>query len=488
MEKEDMSEHQDDREYRRRREARRKAVRRRKRQRLISRILLICCLAAAVILVGVIAVRYVGGKGGGIADSAEKTVSGSSEAGAASAAASGTSSVKATSGTASSGKTSSGTASSGKTSSGTASASSGAADSAGSAKVSYDNSVPWTYTSDAAVPSGDIVATDNVVYTFDQMENDLYLLQKKYPDIVRMRKFGTSLDNRDLIEAVIGDSGATKDIVIQYSMHAREYICTLLGMKQLESLLQNYQTGDYNGTKYTDLFKNVRFHIIPMMNPDGVMISEKGIDAIRDENLKKELLAVYQSDMALGKGSTDINEYWLTWKANARSVDLNRNFATSGWTTEMGTQQPSCSRYPGASANSEPEVKALISLTESMNTVCEIAYHCHGRYIYYDYGMESINPDLYKRDYALAQSLDGLTAQDGHEPYELLSTVKDSQNPGGCSDYYMQIVQIPALTIEVGRKFKDDGSYNDPPLAISEFPLMWKENSSMIPAIAQFFQ
>jgi len=463
-----MSENRDDRAYLKRREARMRAIRRRKRRRLISRIILTACLVVAGSLIVFLVMKGAGGKKTA-ADSAAAVSDASSAAGTVS---SGTESSASAAASADSSK---------------ADSSSSSADVSDSSKVSYDDSAAWTYTSDAAVPDGDIVATDNVVYTYDQMEEDLYLLQKKYSGLVQVRKFGESLDKRDLLEAVVGDAGATKDIVIQYSMHAREYICTLLAMKQLENLLSNYSTAQYNGTACSELFKTVRLHIIPMINPDGVMISEKGIDAIRDETLKANLLSVYQSDLKLGKGSTNVDEYWLTWKANARSVDLNRNFATTGWTTEMGTQQPSCSRYPGTSANSEPEVQALISLTESMNTVCEIAYHCHGRSSYYDYGMQSVNEDLYNRDYALAKALDPLTAQEGHDAYELLSTVQDSQNPGGCSDYYMQIVQIPALTIEVGRKFKDDGSYNDPPLDISEFPLIWEENQQMLPAIADFF-
>lgn len=455
-----------------------RAIRRRKRRRLISRIILTACLVVAASLIVFLAMKAVGGK-----ETAADAPAAVSDA------LSPAETVSAVPDSPSSGTASavSSMAASSSASSSVSSSASSSADASEPSKVSYDDSAAWTYTSDASVPDGDIVATDNAVYTYDQMEEDLYLLQKKYAGLVQVRKFGESLDKRDLLEAVVGDAGATKDIVIQYSMHAREYICTLLAMKQLENLLSNYSTAQYNGTSCSELFKTVRLHIIPMMNPDGVMISEKGIDAIRDETLKANLLSVYQSDLKLGKGSTNVDEYWLTWKANARSVDLNRNFATTGWTTEMGTQQPSCSRYPGTSANSEPEVQALISLTESMNTVCEIAYHCHGRSIYYDYGMQSVNEDLYNRDYALAKALDPLTAQQGHDAYELLSTVKDSQNPGGCSDYYMQIVQIPALTIEVGRKFKDDGSYNDPPLDISEFPLIWDENQQMIPAIADFF-
>ena len=350
-----------------------------------------------------------------------------------------------------------------------------------------DGSSEWTYTTDEAMPDGQIVSTESAHYSYDDMRRDLYFLQERYSGLVEVRNFGTTLDDRELLEAVVGSEDAQGDLIIQYTIHAREYMNTLLCMRQLEELLANYRTGTWDGKTYEEILSKVRLHIIPMMNPDGIMISEDGIDAIRNEELRNYLWGVYDSDVALGKWSADDSSgYWQHWKANARAVDLNRNFATAGWSTEMGTQQPSCTRYPGPEPHSEPEVRALLSLTDSMNTIGQISYHSLGRLVYCDYGMEPVNPELYQTDMELARLVSSLTGVQ-FDPYEVVSTVAADQNTGGCSDYYMQVLELPAITIETGRRFKDNGDYNDTPLTIDQFPLIWAENQFTVPAIAGFF-
>ena len=345
----------------------------------------------------------------------------------------------------------------------------------------------WTYTTDSEMPEGDIVDMHADGYSYERMRRDLYLLGQRYPSFMTVYQFGTSLDNRELLDAVVGDPAAERDVIIQYSIHAREHIVTNLGMKQLEELLKTMETGEYNGRSLREIFSKVKLHIIPMLNPDGVMISQGGLEAIGNEELRNGLMKVFEDDKALGKASPDIAEYTATWKANARSVDLNRNFDTPGWTTEMGTRQPSCSRYPGTGPNSEPEVQALIALTDSINCVAQIAYHCHGRLIYWDYGMAESDPDLYAKDQQLAQLFNELTTTENLQGYMMVSTVDDGQNPGGCSDYYMQVRHIPAVTVEVGNKFKADGSFNDAPLSIDQIDGIYAENAAVLPAVAAMF-
>ncbi len=327
----------------------------------------------------------------------------------------------------------------------------------------------WTYTSSDTAPSGDIVATDNAVYTYDQMEKDLYFLEQRYSDKIKIKKFGTTADSRDLLDVVVGPDSATKDVIIQYSMHGREYINSLLGMKQLEEYLKGWDSSEYGGNKYSELVQDVRLHIIPMMNPDGVSISESGVDAIRDASLKSGLMACYQSDVSLGKGDPQINAYWKTWKANARCVDLNRNF-DCGWEGTVGTTQPSCSRYKGESPASENEVKALVALKDSINCVCEIAYHSEGQKVYWDYGSTG---SVKEADQTLATTVAGLTG------YTMESTVSSAQETAGCSDYFVLVCGIPAVTIETGT--------GDCPLAIDQWATIWSQNTQVLPAIAQMF-
>ncbi|MBQ0059480.1 MAG: hypothetical protein KBS83_05945, partial [Lachnospiraceae bacterium] len=58
----------------------------------------------------------------------------------------------------------------------------------------------WTYTTDEVMPSGDIVNATGAFYTYDTVRRDLYFLQKRYSDIMRVEVFGHSLDNRELLD------------------------------------------------------------------------------------------------------------------------------------------------------------------------------------------------------------------------------------------------------------------------------------------------
>ncbi len=319
-------------------------------------------------------------------------------------------------------------------------------------------------------PEGDIVPVNDTFYSHDMMKRDLYLLRERYPDSVSILRFGYTADGRDLLDVVIGDPSAQKDVIIQYSMHAREYVNSLLAMKQIEELLKGMNNGtQYNGTAYSDILQGVRLHIIPMMNPDGVMIALYGFDAIGNETLRNALYECWQSDILLGKGDPDISAYYPRWKANARCVDLNRNF-DCGWETTIGTTQPSCSRYKGESAASEAETKALVALKDAINCVGQIAYHSEGEIVYWDYGSMG---DLHVVDEQLADLVSGVTG------YTKESTISSNQETAGCSDYFILECGIPAITVETG--------VGECPIYIDQWDAIWNQNSQVLPAVAQFF-
>ena len=345
----------------------------------------------------------------------------------------------------------------------------------------------WTYTTTESAPDGDIVDADSD-YTYERMERDIYFLKQRYGQYMSVNVIGYSCDGRELLDCVVGDASATKDIIVQYSMHAREYITTSVAMLQLEEILENYDTGTWNGRSYSELLSKVRLHIIPMINPDGVTLSQTcSLDSIQSEELREVIQTAYSNDNEVGKGSSNMADYLRTWKANGRAVDLNRNFASSGWTADMAMPRPSTNQFPGTEPNSEPEVQAILNLEQHINCVAQIAYHAHGNLMYYDYGMDSIDPELYETDYQLAETLAATTALDDGTTYKVLSTVEDDQNPGGCSDYFMQILHIPSVTIEVGDNYTADGSYNDPPLSADQASSIYERNKHILAALADAF-
>ena len=330
----------------------------------------------------------------------------------------------------------------------------------------------WTYTNGNPMPEGDIVATDSALYTYDMVMRDIYFLKQRYPDLCEIIKLGTTADGRDIIDVAVGSKTASKDVIIQYSMHAREYINTLLGMKQLEELLKGMQGGaEYNGIPYSTILQDVRLHIIPLMNPDGVTISQLGFDGINSETIRADLNKIWATDNEAGRGDVNLAAYTSTWKANALGVDLNRNYDTLWEDAGVGgTTEPSSARYPGPFAHSENETIALLALEEAVNCSAQIAYHSEGDLIFWNYGVEG---DLYAKDEQLAQVVAATTG------YPLESTVTSNQSTSGCSDYFIRELGVPSITIETGT--------GDCPIGIDQWDGIWNRNAQVLPAVAELF-
>ena len=330
----------------------------------------------------------------------------------------------------------------------------------------------WTYTNGNPMPEGDIVATDSVLYTYDMVMRDIYFLKQRYPDLCEIIKLGTTADGRDIIDVAVGSKTASKDVIIQYSMHAREYINTLLGMKQLEELLKGMQSGaEYNGIPYSTILQDVRLHIIPLMNPDGVTISQLGFDGINSETIRADLNKIWATDNEAGRGDVNLAAYTSIWKANALGVDLNRNYDTLWEDAGVGgTTEPSSARYPGPFAHSENETIALLALEEAVNCSAQIAYHSEGDLIFWNYGVEG---DLYAKDEQLAQVVAATTG------YPLESTVTSNQSTSGCSDYFIRERGVPSITIETGT--------GDCPIGIDQWDGIWSRNAQVLPAVAELF-
>ncbi|KJZ87741.1 hypothetical protein ClosIBUN22A_CONTIG50g01021, partial [Clostridium sp. IBUN22A] len=112
-----------------------------------------------------------------------------------------------------------------------------------------------------------IVDASKSEYTYEKMIKDLVLLKKKYRDKIDLNILGTTYDNRNIYEVVFGNILSEKHILVHGGIHGREYLNSLLLMKQLEHYLQSYEIAEYKGVPYRELFKNIVFHIVPMANP-----------------------------------------------------------------------------------------------------------------------------------------------------------------------------------------------------------------------------
>lgn len=302
-------------------------------------------------------------------------------------------------------------------------------------------------------------------YSYDQMEQDINKLTSLYGNRMTVNVIGQSLDGRNIYDIVVGNPSASKKILFQGAIHAREYITVPLMMQQLEYLLANYDNGYFHDKSVSGMFNNVAFHFVPMANPDGVSISQFGENALRSDMLRQLVQACYALDAAEGRTSYSYEQYLSRWKSNGRGVDLNHNF-DAGWAELNPTlTHYSSTDYKGESPLSEPESQALANLANQDNFSAIINYHAMGNVIYWD----TLGNKKTEQSLQLAQIV---SANNG---YQILS----SKGVGGYKDWLQRRENpVAGITIELGR--------STAPVSFFEYPAIWEQNKAVPGLITEY--
>ena len=211
-----------------------------------------------------------------------------------------------------------------------------------------------------------IVNIYNKKYSYADLSRDIKRLSGYYKDIISTGILGKTSDGNNIYCIRLGNDKSERKVIIQSAMHAREWLNTQLLMMMTERCLRFYYSARFEGIKYNELFDKVCFYIIPMLNPDGVNISQYGLKRISNNILKRKVRQI-------GRGR------YRRWKANAEGVDLNRNYET-GFTNNCLRGASECS---GDFPYSEKETKAFVKLVDGVKPLAVINYHETGRLIYY---------------------------------------------------------------------------------------------------------
>lgn len=308
-------------------------------------------------------------------------------------------------------------------------------------------------TADAAIVSG-----GKKNYSYSELQKDLKQLEKKYKENCQVNVIGKSEDNRNLYEVVIGNPDAKKHLLVIGNLHAREHMTVQLCMKQIEYYLSNYNK-KISGKKVSNTLDKVAIHYVPSCNPDGTAISQRGFNAIRNKSLRAGL-------RRMGGSSS-------RWKANARGVDLNRNwnipFKRAG--------RKGASGYRGSKAASEKEIKSLVRWVNRIEKQGKISgvvsYHSTGSILYGRCASRATKKvrSATNRMYKVAKSLTG---------YHLMPTESIAVARGCSREYFLYKRNMPCITIEVGR--------GAAPLSGGEFGSIWAKNKNVVIREAQLFQ
>ena len=115
----------------------------------------------------------------------------------------------------------------------------------------------------------------NASYNSEILDDNINTLKKLY-QFIEVGIAGKSVLNTDIPYIKIGTG--SKNVFYSASIHANEWITSVLLMKFIEDYCNSYIS---NSTLYNynirDLFKSCSIYIMPMVNPDGVDIVNRCI-------------------------------------------------------------------------------------------------------------------------------------------------------------------------------------------------------------------
>ncbi|HZG72461.1 MAG TPA: M14 family metallocarboxypeptidase [Chondromyces sp.] len=301
--------------------------------------------------------------------------------------------------------------------------------------------------SDVSIHSGNYV-NPHTTYTYEQVIADLNEMIKWYPDIASMEIIGKSVDGRNLYALKLGTG--KEEVLINASHHAREHLTTNLVMEMIDQYAYAYENNQsINGYSVKKVLDRSSIWFVPMVNPDGVTLVQKGYKSAKNPSYV----------LRLNRNNKDFS----AWKANIRGVDLNRQYP-AGWSTICcDPGRPGPQNYKGVKALSEPEAKALYDFTLKHHFKTSASYHSSGQIIYWHFYQSGSRKS---RDYALARKVSGKTG------YGLVP-VQTSYSGGGYNDWFIQNEKMPGFTIEISPYV------GQRPVPIRYFNSIWKQNHSI---------
>lgn len=112
------------------------------------------------------------------------------------------------------------------------------------------------------------IVSTNVNYNYSLMSQNLATLNRTYP-FLNIQSVGNSVLGKNIYVIKLGKG--TKEVFYSASIHANEWITSILLMKFIEDYCVAYNNNSkLYGYSVRELFDSVSIYIMPMVNPDGV--------------------------------------------------------------------------------------------------------------------------------------------------------------------------------------------------------------------------
>ncbi|MBE6633328.1 MAG: peptidase M14 [Ruminococcaceae bacterium] len=258
----------------------------------------------------------------------------------------------------------------------------------------------------------------------------IHMLAEQYPFLF-VTELGKSILGKEIPLLRIGSG--EKSVLYVGAHHGMEWLTASLLLRYTRDLCEGYAQGRSAYKLLLPLLlERYTVLVIPMLNPDGV---DYHLHGVSEENPLRDRA------LSMNQGSND----FAAWQANARGVDLNHNYNAGFWEYKRleAEEKISCgapTRYSGQEPESEPETRALCDLIRFQKDLrLVLSLHTQGEVIYHRSGGREL---LRARPAAEAISrMCGyrLEDADGLSAY------------GGLTDWCIQKMEIPAMTLECGK-------------------------------------
>ena len=224
-----------------------------------------------------------------------------------------------------------------------------------------------------------------------------------------------------------------KKILYIGAHHGSEWITSGLLLRFVNELSELYRSdGQVAGIRISELFNKVELNILPMLNPDGVELSQHGLT---EDNI------MFSRLLTMNKGSLDFTH----WQANGRGVDLNHNYnygfeKYKGIERESGIENGASTRYSGEHPESEPESAYLCNYIRFCGEFSGVlTLHTQGEEIYYKSGDRC--PQNAEKIAKYFSQISGYA----------LGKAEGAAAYGGFTDWFINEFDRPSFTIECGK-------------------------------------
>ncbi len=187
----------------------------------------------------------------------------------------------------------------------------------------------------------------------DEIAARMASLAARHPELATLRSIGTSLEGRPIHALDITRNGKL-DIVLDGGHHAREWISVMVPICIADRLVERADQ-----PRIRRILDAVRFHIVPIVNPDGYAYT----------------------------WTTD--RYWRKNRRGGYGVDLNRNYSVA-WGEAGSSADRDSPNYRGDQPFSEPESRAMATLFD--HTVAHIDFHSFSQLVLYPWSHKRTPP------------------------------------------------------------------------------------------------